>query len=124
MRHSAVACCGSCLACLRTNRLVSVGIFGATSDAPFFIADKKGYFRDEGIVAKLARFQSGEMMVAPLGTGELDVGAGSASAALNNAVARGIRIKIVADKASSPPGYGATKMIIRKDLVENGRSRA
>jgi NitT/TauT family transport system substrate-binding protein len=103
---------------------VSVGIFGATSDAPFFIADKKGYFRDEGIAAKLERFQSGEMMVAPLGTGELDVGAGSASAALNNAVARGIRIKIVADKASSPPGYGATKMIIRKDLVENGRFKS
>ena len=35
---------------------------------------------------------------------ELQAGAGSASAGLYNAVARGIRIKVVADKASSPPG--------------------
>ncbi len=103
---------------------VSVGIFGATSDAPFFIADKKGYFREEGIAVKLEKFQSGEMMVPPLGTGELDVGAGSASAGLYNAVARGIKIKIVADKASSPPGYGATKMLVRKDLVESGRYKS
>ena len=100
---------------------VNVGIFGATSDAPFFIADKKGYFREEGIAVTLQKFQSGEMMVPPLGTGELDVGAGSASAGLYNAVAHGIRIKIVADKASSPPGYGGTKLLVRKDLVESGR---
>ena len=36
---------------------------------------------------------------------------------------RGIRIKIVADKASSSPGYGATKILVRKDLVESGRYR-
>jgi NitT/TauT family transport system substrate-binding protein len=60
-------------------------------------------------------------MVAPLGAGQLDVGAGSAGASLYNAVARGIRIKIVADKASSPPGYGATKILVRKDLIDSGR---
>jgi NitT/TauT family transport system substrate-binding protein len=27
----------------------------------------------------------------------------------------------VADKASSPPGYGATKILVRKDHVESGR---
>lgn len=103
------------------DNVVSIGIFGAASDAPFFIADKKGYFRDEGISVKLEKFQSGAMMVPPLGTGELDAGGGSASAGLYNAVAHGIKIKIVADKASSPPGYGATKMLVRKDLVESGR---
>ena len=83
---------------------VTVGIYAATSDAPLFIADKKGYFGDECIAVKLTSFQSAAMMVRPLGTGQLDVGAGSASAGLYNAVARGIRIRIVADKASSPPG--------------------
>jgi NitT/TauT family transport system substrate-binding protein len=36
-------------------------------------------------------------------------------------VLAGIRIKIVADKASSAPGYGATKILVRKDLVDSGR---
>lgn len=100
---------------------ITVGIYAATSDAPLFVADKKGFFREEGISVKLTSFQSAAMMVPPLGTGQLDVGAGSASAGLYNAVARGIKIKIVADKASSPPGYGATKLIVRKDHVDSGR---
>jgi NitT/TauT family transport system substrate-binding protein len=62
-------------------------------------------------------------MVVPLGAGQVEVGAGSASAGLYNAVSRGIRIKIVADKASSPAGYGATKILVRRDHVESGRYR-
>jgi NitT/TauT family transport system substrate-binding protein len=100
---------------------VTVGATNATSDAPIYIADKKGYFSDEGLSVTVTNFRSAADMVAPLGTGELDAGAGSASAGLYNAVLRGVHIKIVADKASSPPGYGATKILVRKDLVDSGR---
>ncbi len=100
---------------------VTVGATNAASDAPIYIADKKGYFSDEGLAVTVTNFRSAADMVAPLGTGELDAGAGSPSAGLYNAVLRGVRIKIVADKASSPPGYGATKILIRKDLIDSGR---
>ena len=99
---------------------VSVGIVNSISDAPFYIAQDKGYFRDENLDVTLTPFNSGSVMVAPLGTGQLDAGGGSASAGLYNAVARGIKIKIVADKASSPPGYGDMKLLVRKDLVDSG----
>ncbi len=102
---------------------ISVGATSSTSDAPIYIADKKGYFRAEGLEVKVANFRSAADMVAPLGAGQIEAGAGSASAGLYNAVARGIRIKIVADKASSPPGYGGTKILVRKDHVESGRYR-
>jgi len=100
---------------------VTVGTTSTTSDAPIYIADRKGFFRAEGLDVKVNNFRSASDMVAPLGAGQLDAGAGSAGAALYNAVARGIGIKIVADKASSPPGYGATKILVRKDLVDGGR---
>lgn len=100
---------------------VTVGATNSTSDAPIYIADRKGYFNDEGLAVTVSNFRSAADMVAPLGTGELDAGAGSASAGLYNAVLRGVHIKIVADKASSPPGYGATKILLRKDVVESGR---
>ncbi len=100
---------------------VNVGAASTTSDAPIYIADKKGFFREEGIDVRVTNFRSASDMVAPLGSGQLDAGAGSASAGLYNAFARGIKIKIVADKASSPPGYGATKVLIRKDHVDGGR---
>jgi NitT/TauT family transport system substrate-binding protein len=102
---------------------VNVGAASTTSDAPIYIAEKKGFFRDEGIDVKVTNFRSASDMVAPLGSGQLDAGAGSASAGLYNAFSRGIKIKIVADKASSPPGYGGTKVLIRKDHVDSGRYR-
>lgn len=100
---------------------VRVGIANASSDVAFFIADKKGYFRQEGIDAKFIPFDSGAKMVAPLGAGQLDVAGGSPSAGLYNAVSRGIGIKIVADKGSTPPGYGYQPLLVRKDLVASGR---
>lgn len=102
---------------------ITVGATSSTSDAPIYIADRRGYFRAEGLDVKVVNFRSAADMVAPLGAGQLEAGAGSASAGLYNAVARGIAIKIVADKASSPPGYGGTKILVRKDHVESGRYR-
>ena len=103
---------------------VRVGIVNASSDVGFFIADHKGYFRQEGIVVTFTAFDSAARMIAPLGVGRLDVGAGSPSAGLYNAVARGIAIRIVADKGSTPPGYGFQPLLVRKDLVDSGRYRS
>jgi NitT/TauT family transport system substrate-binding protein len=100
---------------------LKVGTSGASSDVAFYIADKKGYFRQEGLAVTFTGFDSAAKMVAPLGAGQLDVGGGSPSAGLYNAVARGIDIKIVADKGSTPPGYGFQPLLVRKDLVDSGR---
>lgn len=100
---------------------VKVGVVDASSDAGFFIADKKGYFRDEGLAVSFVSFNSAAKMVVPLGAGHLDVGGGASSAGLYNAIARGISIKIVADKGSMPAGYGYLQLLVRKDLVDSGR---
>lgn len=103
---------------------VRVGIVNASSDIGFFIADRKGYFREEGIHVTFTAFDSAARMIAPLGVGRLEVGGGSPSAGLYNAVARGIAIRIVADKASTPPGYGFQPLLVRKDLVDSGRYKS
>lgn len=103
---------------------VRVGIVNSSSDAGFLVAEKKGYFKQEGLEAEFTPFDSAARMVAPLGAGQLDVGGGSASAGLYNAVARGINIKIVADKGSTPPGYGFQPLLVRKDLVESGKYKS
>ena len=100
---------------------VRVGIANASSDVGLFIAHKKGYFRAEDLNVSFVPFDSGAGMVAPLGAGQLDVGAGSPSAGLYNAVVRGIPIKIVADKGSTPKGYGYQPLLVRSDLVQSGR---
>jgi len=100
---------------------VRVGIAQASSDVGLYLAEKKGYFKAEGLNVSFVAFDSGARMVAPLGAGQLDVGAGSAAAGFYNAVARGLAIKIVADKGSTPPGYGFQPLVVRKDLVDSGR---
>ncbi len=104
--------------------IVRIGAASTTSDAQIFIADRKGYFADEGIAIEISNFASAANMVAPMAAGQLDVGAGSVSAGLYNAVARGIPIKVVADKSSSPPGYGPTQILVRKDHVDSGRYKS
>jgi NitT/TauT family transport system substrate-binding protein len=103
---------------------VRVGIASAISDVAIFIAQKKGFFGEEGVSAKTITFTSASDMVAPLGAGNLDVAGGSPSAGLYNAVARDIKLKIVADKASSPPGYGVNAIMVRKELIDSGRFKS
>ncbi|HEY4072809.1 MAG TPA: ABC transporter substrate-binding protein [Herbaspirillum sp.] len=112
---------GASATCVADTDVIRVGITNTSSDVGFYIADKKGYFKEEGITVELIKFDSAAKMIAPLGAGQLEIGSGSASAGLYNAVARKIDIKIVADKGSTPPGYGYQPLLVRKDLVESGR---
>jgi NitT/TauT family transport system substrate-binding protein len=100
---------------------VELGIARTMSDSGYYVADDLGYFRDEGIQVVMTPFNSAAQMIAPLGTGELDVGGGTVSAAFYNAVTRGIRVKIVADQASMRPGYGYSSLLVRSDIVDSGR---
>ena len=118
----------ACLALLNAPALaqqkVHIGIVGSLSDLPFYLADRYGFFAEEGLNPEYTKFASGTQMMAPLATGELDVAAGSVSAALFNAAARGIPLKIVADKGSMKPGYPSMTLMVRKDLVESGRVKS
>ena len=100
---------------------IKIGISRTISDAGYYIADAKGFFRDEGLEVSIIGFNSAAQMIAPLGTGELEVGGGTVSAGVYNAVGRGILIRIVADQASIRPGYGYSSLMVRKDLVDSGR---
>ncbi len=101
-----------------------IGTVGVVSDAPFFIADAEGYFRDEGLDVSFVRFDSAAKMIAPLGNGDLDAGGGATSAALFNAAKRRVNIRIVADKARNSPGYGFQAVMARTDLVKSGRIKS
>ena len=103
---------------------VRVGTNFLISDAALFVAQHKGYFKEQGIELKLVSFDAGPKMVAPLGAGQLEVAAGATSAGLFNAIARGIEIKIVADKGSAIPGSSYMPIIVRKELVQSGKVKS
>jgi NitT/TauT family transport system substrate-binding protein len=108
----------------QTGNTVKVASAGIASDIGFFLALKKGYFRDEGLNVELTQMANAPQMIGPLGMGQLDVGAGTVAASLYNAVAQNIAIRAVADKGSMRKGYGFSGLMVRKDLVESGRYKS
>lgn len=101
---------------------VRFGTQGSVSDAGVIIALEKGYFKDVGLDVQFTPFASaGVDMNASLATGQLDVGGSGVNSALLGAVARGVNVKIVADKGSHPPGYGFEPFVVRKALIDSGQ---
>ena len=99
---------------------LQVGLVGGISDAAFYIANDKGYFKEQAIELEINRFDSAARMVAPLGTGQLDVGGGAPSAGLLNAIARDVPLRVVADKGNMDPGHGYEAIVVRKGLSDRG----
>ncbi|MGA7487936.1 MAG: ABC transporter substrate-binding protein [Xanthobacteraceae bacterium] len=103
---------------------VAVGTGGSASDAPFYIAYDRGFFKDEGLDVDLIVLDSGAKVIAPLGTGELDVGSGALSVGFWNALLRGVKFRIVADRGHTEPGYLYQTVFMRKDLIDSGKFKS
>ena len=105
----------------RADEIVTVGVNGLISDAPFYIGESKGYFAKQGITIKFVPIPAGTQMIAPLSVGQLDVAGGALGVGFFNAVARGMNIKIVADRATTHPKSSYISILVRKDLVDSGK---
>jgi NitT/TauT family transport system substrate-binding protein len=96
------------------------GDFGGASDAGFYVAWDRGYFADEGFDVEAIPINSGGRMVPALGAGQIEVGGGGISAALVNAIARDVPLRMVADKGSLRPGFSYEAVLARTDLMNSG----
>jgi len=93
----------------------------AISDAGVFIASARGYFAEQGLNVDSQPFQSGPNTIVPLASGDLDVAGGTFSIALLNAIDRGVRLRVVADKGTSRPGFEFSQVVLRRDLLDSGQ---
>jgi NitT/TauT family transport system substrate-binding protein len=99
---------------------VRYGELGQASDAGFYVALDRGYFAAEGLDVEPIPLGSGGRMVPALGAGQVEVGGGGMSAALINAIARDVPLKLIADKGSLRQGFGYESLVVRKELVDSG----
>jgi len=94
---------------------------GLLSNAPLYVAQAKGYFAEQGLQVEFTRMQSGPDMIAPLSANQVDLAVGAPGAGLNNAIASGIPIRIVADKGTDFQGKSFAALVMRKDLIDSGQ---
>lgn len=105
---------------IKDSTTVKVVLQPYISFSPFFIAKEEGYFEEQGIEVEFVKFLGFSKAMPVLAQGDLDVGAGAGSASLFNAIARGINIKIVADKAHLDGRCDYAGYYVRKDLFDSG----
>lgn len=104
------------------NKKIKVGASPVLTTAGVFLAQEKGYFKEEGLDVEISILKSsGGQMTLLLSKGDLDVGAGNLTAGLYNAINEGLDFKIVADKGHVNKDIDSVALIIRKDLVDSGK---
>lgn len=82
---------------------LKVGTLRIVADAGLYAAVSKGYFKEQGLDIQFVDFNTAAETIAPLAANQLDIGGGAVTAGLFNAVARGLPLKVVADKAALSP---------------------
>jgi len=102
-------------ACLpRSSTGVAIGVRTANDHSPFYIADKLGYYADEGVEAEVRLVPSNTEIVEAIQRGDLQIGAAPVTTAIA-AIAGGAEIKIVA-----MTGRGSDGLLVRSDSGING----
>jgi len=90
--------------------------------APFLIAEEEGFFAAEGLQIEFVKMADAVEALPALIKGDVDVLGDAIYPAYLNAIARGARIKFVADRGHLPPaGCTYAAILARRTLVEEGK---
>ncbi len=102
---------------------VRVAFWPVLSQSPLYLAADEGYFADRGLSVDFVQLSTADALAALL-AGDVDVIANFLSAGVFNAMERGGRLRLVADKGHHPPdACVADGAMIRADLAD-GDGRA
>lgn len=92
------------------------------SNAPIYIAIEEGYFAAWGIDVRLTEIRTVQAWPALI-AGQLDLNAGTYNAGLMEAIRRGARLRIVADKWHMGTHDRGIAFMVRQELIDSGRFR-
>lgn len=93
--------------------------------APFYIAEKEGYFTEQGLGVQLLNIEVSQNVLPALSSGQADVASGLISAGILNSIQKGAKIRIVADKGyTNPKTCDNYALAIRRDLVDQIKTPA
>jgi NitT/TauT family transport system substrate-binding protein len=82
----------------------TIGVLRLSSSAPVFIAQDKGYFRDEGLAIELKFFDAAQPVAVATTSGDIDFGITAFTAGLYNLAGKGT-LKVIAGMSRDKAGY-------------------
>jgi ABC-type nitrate/sulfonate/bicarbonate transport system substrate-binding protein len=102
---------------------VRMGTQTSVNDIAMWLGAERGYFQEEGIDLDLVPFSNASEMVPSLATDQIEAGGIAFNPATINAIARGVPLKIVLDRATFRPGFSTQAMVVRKQVYDAGRGQ-
>jgi len=100
---------------------LKVGIQSFFAYGPFFIAQDRGYFAEQGLDVEFVNFNNTADSIPALLQGQLDVMSGLLTVNTLSAIAQGGNIKYVADRGYLDPAIcSGNAFVARKGLVDSG----
>ncbi|HLI11738.1 MAG TPA: ABC transporter substrate-binding protein [Alphaproteobacteria bacterium] len=83
---------------------IRIGVLKLASSGPIFIAAEKGYFKDEGLDAKLVYFQAAQPVAVAVVSGDVDFGVTAFTAGFFNLAGKG-GLTVIGAQSREEPGY-------------------
>ncbi|MEV0235900.1 ABC transporter substrate-binding protein [Nonomuraea sp. NPDC050786] len=92
---------------------LTIGVSPTPSSAPVFIADRKGFFKAEGLTIKTEIIQAPQAVMPKILNGSIDIFKGSYVSLINIQDSGAARMKIISDSLQAAPGIAG--VVVRKD---------
>jgi NitT/TauT family transport system substrate-binding protein len=103
-----------------TGTPIKVGLVAGTGATPVYVAAGRGYYEQQGLDVQFVTVASGAELLPLMASNQLDAGISSPAAALFNAIATNVKLKVVADAGKQLPGAWWGGVVVRPDLLDSG----
>src|ERR1700739_1199011 len=96
-----------------------LGLLHTLSPAPFYIAQERGYFRDEGIDLTFRFFEAAQPIAAAAVAGDIDVGVTALTGGFFNLAEKGT-LKVIGGGLHEERGYEGSAILVSDHAFEGG----
>jgi NitT/TauT family transport system substrate-binding protein len=98
---------------------VRLGLLHTLSPAPFYIAQERGYFHDEGIDLTFRFFEAAQPIAAAAVAGDIDVGVTALTGGFFNLAEKGT-LKVIGGGLHEQPGYQGSAILVSDQAYAAG----
>jgi len=98
---------------------IKVGVVRTLAVGPIFVADQRGYFKDEGLDATIVYFDAAQPIAIAAASGDIDFGCTGMAAAFYSLAGQGV-LKIIAGGNREMPGFKNAGYIASNRAYESG----
>jgi NitT/TauT family transport system substrate-binding protein len=103
----------------QANEPLRLGLLHTLSPAPFYIAQERGYFRDEGIDLTFRFFEAAQPIAAAAVAGDIDVGVTALTGGFFNLAEKGT-LKVIGGALHEEKGYEGTAILVSDKAFDGG----